>query len=141
MLTVWKPFNQMTRWHQDLDNWFNWNTENEAPLHFKPSVDVRETENEFLLQADLPGIDKKDIEVKVEDGILYMSGKRESTQNEQKDGYRYRERQYGSFERRFSLGDHIAIENIKASHENGVLTLTLPKREEAKPKQIEVTVN
>lgn len=103
---------------------------------FTPAVDIEETEDSFVLRADLPGVKEKDIEVTVHDGTLILSGKRELT-NEDEAGT-YRERSFGAFSRQFLVGDSIVESSITAKSKNGELMITLPKKEESKPRQIKV---
>lgn len=106
-----------------------------------PSVDIFETENELVLHADLPGVDMNDIDIKVENNTLAIKGERKFEQNENHKGFHRIERSYGSFVRYFSLPDTVDTDNVRAAYSNGVLTVTLPKKEMAKPKSIKVQLN
>jgi HSP20 family protein len=105
-------------------------------------VDVRETADALLVQAELPGLGVDDVDVRVENGTLTISGEKRQEIEEGKDdsGYRLVERCYGRFERSFTLPLGVDAEQVKAEFANGVLTVTLPKAEEAKPRRIEVKV-
>ena len=92
-----------------------------------PEFDIRETDDAFVLQGDIPGLTQKDLEVRVEDGVLSVSGERPQPADEMR--FSRRERPHGKFRRSFRLGDTVDDENVKASYEGGVLELTLPKRE------------
>ena len=92
-----------------------------------PAFDIRETDDAFVLQGDIPGLTQKDLEVRVEDGVLSVSGERPQPAAEVR--FSRRERPHGQFRRNFRLGDTVDDENVKASYEGGVLELTLPKRE------------
>jgi HSP20 family protein len=105
-----------------------------------PAVDIFETEHELVVKADLPDIDPKDLDIRVENNILSIRGERKFENKVSEDKYLRVERAYGSFSRSFSLANTVNSEAIKADYQNGVLTLTVPKREEAKPKQIKVSV-
>jgi len=105
-----------------------------------PAVDIFETEHELVVKADLPDIDPKDLDIRVENNILSIRGERKFESKVSEDKYLRVERAYGSFSRSFSLANTVDSEAIKADYQNGVLTLTVPKREEAKPKQIKVNV-
>jgi HSP20 family protein len=112
-----------------------------ATRPWSPPVDIFETENELLLRADLPGLDIKDVDIQVENGTLALRGERKY-QNESKEGGFHRiERSYGSFARYFTLPDTVDTDAVKADYKQGVLTVTLPKKEVAKPKQIKVQVS
>ena len=142
MLTLWKPHRELMNWSKDFEDLWNAPfTNGETMSSFSPAVDIEETEGAIVLHADLPGIDKKDIEVSVSDGVLTVSGKREEKIEEKKKGSVFRERRYGSFARSFRLAPNVASDRIDAAYKDGVLTVTLPKKEEAKPKQIAVKVN
>jgi HSP20 family protein len=105
-----------------------------------PAVDIFETEHELVIKADLPEVDPKDLDIHVENNILTIRGERKFEKNVKEDNYLRVERAYGSFTRSFSLASTVNSEAIKADYQNGVLTLNIPKREEAKPKQIKVNV-
>ena len=106
-----------------------------------PRVDIVEKDSGYSISADLPGLDKKDIKVSVENGVLTISGEKEATKNdEKKNRYHYLERSYGSFKRSFALPENVDQEHIEANFKNGVLQLALKKNEKAKPKAIEVKV-
>ena len=105
-----------------------------------PAVDIFETEHELVVKADLPEIDPKDLDIRVENNILTIRGERKFEKKVDRDNYLRVERAYGSFARSFSLANTVNTEAIKADYQNGVLTLSIPKREEAKPKQIKVNV-
>jgi HSP20 family protein len=102
------------------------------------AVDIRETEDGYVVEADLPGLTEKDIDVKVENDILTLSSAREEKKEEQRNGYLMRERRSASFRRSFYLPQDIDREKIEARLENGLLTVHLHKSEAAKPRQIEV---
>jgi len=110
---------------------------------WSPAVDILETENELVLTADLPGISMDNIDVRIENGTLALSGERkfERSEKDEKKGYHRIERSYGTFKRYFSLPDSVDAEKVAASYENGVLKVTLPKKELAKPRTIKVDVH
>jgi HSP20 family protein len=105
-----------------------------------PAVDIYETENELVVKADLPDVNPQNLDIRVENNILTIRGERKFESKVNEDNYLRIERAYGSFSRSFSLANSVKTDAIKADYQNGVLTLSLPKREEAKPKQIKVTV-
>jgi len=106
--------------------------------NWTPAVDIYETDQNVVLKAELPGVDPKDVEIRVEDGSLYLKGERKFESDVREEGYRRIERQYGSFTRSFPLPATVNSEKATAEYKSGVLTLTLPKREEAKPKTIKI---
>ena len=106
-----------------------------------PAVDIYETENDLVLKADLPDVDMNDIEIKIENGTLSLRGERKFEKNENQKGFHRIERSYGTFVRYFTLADTVDTEHVQAGLKNGVLTITLPKKEVAKPKTIKVQVN
>ena len=105
-----------------------------------PAVDISENEHELVVKADLPGVDPKDLDIRVENNVLTIRGERKFEKKVDQDNYLRVERTYGAFSRSFSLANTVNPEGIKADYQNGVLTLVVPKREEAKPKQIKVNV-
>jgi HSP20 family protein len=105
-----------------------------------PAVDIFEKDGNIVLTAELPGIDPKAVDIRVENNVLTLQGERKFDKELQKDSFHRVERAYGSFTRSFTLPNAVDIEKIKAEFKDGVLKLTLPKREEAKPKQIHVQV-
>jgi HSP20 family protein len=104
-----------------------------------PSVDIKEDKNQFTIEADLPGMEKKDVNVSMENNVLTVQGERkeEKEANEQSNYYRY-ERVKGSFHRSFTLPETADSENIQASLKDGILTISVPKKEKAQPKAIEI---
>jgi len=105
-----------------------------------PAVDIYENEHELVVKADLPDVDPKDLDIRVENNILSIRGERKFVKEVNEDNYLRVERAYGSFSRSFSMANTVNADGIKADYQNGVLTLNIPKREEAKPKQIKVNV-
>src|SRR5437879_11840724 len=104
-------------------------------------VDISETENELVVKADLPDLQDKDIDVRVENNTLTIRGERKFEKDVNEDNYLRIERAYGPFMRSFSLPNTVSPENIRAEYRNGVLTLHMAKREESKPKQIKISVS
>ena len=105
-----------------------------------PAVDIYETEHELVVKADLPDVRPEDLDIRVENNILTIRGERKFEKKVAEDKYLRVERAYGSFSRSFSLANTVNTEAIKADYKDGVLALSIPKREEAKPKQIKVQV-
>jgi len=105
-----------------------------------PAVDIYEGEHELVVKADLPGINPEELDIRVENNILTIRGERKFEKKVDEKNYLRVERAYGSFARSFSLANTVNTEAIKANYKDGVLTLSIPKREEAKPKQIKVNV-
>lgn len=156
-LTRWEPFRELARWdpfrdmaslHERVDRLFEETLgrlrgelgESFEGATWTPAVDVVETENELVLKADLPGIDPKDVEINVENDTLSLRGERKYEKDVKEKDYRRLERAYGSFVRSFTLPGTVDSEKIAAEYKNGVLEIKLPKRAEAKPKQIKVAV-
>ena len=112
----------------------------EPARYLAPAVDIYETDKEIVMKAELPEMQEKDIEIKVEDNILIVSGERKMEKEVKEEHYHRIERSYGSFHRSFTLPHTVDRENIKASYKDGVLKVVLPKKEEVKPKQIKIDV-
>ena len=107
---------------------------------WSPAVDIVETDNEIVLRADLPGVEPKDVDIQVQNGTLTLRGERKFESDVKEDNFRRIERVYGSFVRSFTLPQAVDPESVAAEYRNGVLEVKLPKRPEAKPKQIKVAV-
>jgi len=108
---------------------------------WSPAVDIFDKGGEVVIYAELPGIKKEDIDVRVENNVLTLRGKKERTEEVKEEGYFRAERTYGSFSRSFSLPSTVEVGKIAADYKDGILTLRLPKAEEAKPRQIEVKIS
>lgn len=122
------PFAEMTRTSQLLSGW-------------TPALDVYEDKENFIVKAELPGMKKEDIEVSLHDGSLSISGERKSESKHEDAEVCRAERFFGRFQRAVTLPAPVAADKVKAQYKDGVLTVTLPKTEEAKPKQIDVSVS
>ena len=146
--------NTLTRWDQacgsalqeEMSRLFEGNFTRDRSGHVElaawaPAVDIYETENELVVKADLPALQDKDIDVRVENNTLTIRGERKFEKDVSEDKYLRIERAYGSFMRSFSLPNMVNSENIRADYRDGVLTLHMAKREESKPKQIKISVS
>src|SRR5271167_94545 len=145
VLTRWDPFrelyvlqNRMSRLAEE--QYAVGREDSLAAGAFVPPVDVYEDEHSVQLKLEVPGIDEKDLDVKVENNTLTVSGERKFEKEEKEENFRRVERRYGSFVRSFTLPNTVSTEDINASYDNGVLNIRLAKRAEAKPKQIKVNV-
>jgi HSP20 family protein len=133
---AWPTFGRLASLQEELDSLF------ESPLRaWAPVVDVREDADNFVIRAELPGLKRDDISVSLQDGALVISGERTVEKVEDGVEVHRQERYYGKFQRALSLPAPVAADKIKAQYKDGVLTVTLPKAEEAKPKQIDISVN
>lgn len=146
-LANYEPWTLLDRFNQQLnqlgysdkslssnDNDFS----NVVTSHWRPAVDIKEEADRFLITADLPGVDPKDIEITMDNGILTIKGERQSEVRDEKEGYKRVERVSGTFYRRFSLPDTADAERIEAKGKDGVLQVVLPKHEKVQPRKIEV---
>jgi len=107
-----------------------------------PSVDIEEEDDKYKIKADLPGVDKKDIDVKMENGMLSIRGEKHTETESGKGSKRHRtERFHGSFARSFTLPDSVDADKVDAAYKNGVLTLLIPKAEQARPKSIDIKIS
>jgi HSP20 family protein len=140
-----EPFRGLSTLQDQFNRLFNESfrnhTEESALTTWAPAVDIYETPNELVVKADLPDVNEKDIDVRVENNLLTIRGERKFEKSVSEENYLRVERTYGSFSRSFSLPNTVNPEAIGAEYKNGVLTVTLPKREESKPRQVKVTVN
>jgi HSP20 family protein len=140
-----EPFRGLSTLQDQFNRLFNEQfrnrTEESAWTSWAPAVDIYETPNELVVKADLPDVNEKDIDVRVENNLLTIRGERKFEKSVSEENFLRVERTYGSFSRSFSLPNTVNAEKIGAEYKNGVLTVTLPKREESKPRQVKVTVN
>jgi HSP20 family protein len=140
-----EPFRGLSTLQDQFNRLFNESFRNHpeesALTTWAPSVDIYETPNELVVKADLPAVNEQDIDVRVENNLLTIRGERKFEKSVSEENYLRVERTYGSFSRSFSLPNTVNPEAIGAEYKNGVLTVTLPKREESKPRQVKVTVN
>jgi HSP20 family protein len=142
-ITRFEPFRGVSTLQQQINRLFNetFDRSEEGNLTaWAPAVDIYETEHELVVKGDLPDVKPEDLDIRVENNILTIRGERKFEKKVAEDKYLRVERSYGSFSRSFSLANTVNTEAIKADYRDGVLTLTIPKREEAKPKQIKVQV-
>ena len=144
-LNRWEqPFRGATNLQEQINRVFGdlvgRNGEESNLTPWAPAVDIFETENELVVKADLPDVNPQDLDIRVENNVLTIRGERKFENEVNEDNYLRIERSYGSFSRSFSLASSVNADAINADYQNGVLTLSIPKREEAKPKQIKVNV-
>ncbi len=144
-LVRYNPIRNLTRWNQDIDSMFDSffgekNLFARDSVGFMPRVDIIDEKDTVRLEMEMPGMNKEDIKVTVENGVLTISGERTRKSEEKDTNYVRCERCYGTFSRSFTLGDDIDSEHISADYKNGLLYLTLPKTEKSKPKEIMVAV-
>jgi HSP20 family protein len=145
--SYWTPFRQLNTLREEIDRLF------ESPLAslttgtqqllsgWLPAVDIHEDNDNFYVKAELPGMNKDDIDISLHDGTLTISGERKEEKRHQSSEALRSERFLGRFQRTFGLPTHVKADNVKANYTDGILTVTLPKAEEAKPKQIEVNIS
>src|SRR6202790_2964892 len=140
-----EPFRGLSTLQDQFNRLFNesfrTHAEESAMTTWAPAVDIYETPNELVVKADLPDVNEKDIDVRVENNLPTIRGERKFEKSVSEENYLRIERTYGSFSRSFSLPNTVNSEAIGAEYKNGVLTVNLPKREESKPRQVKVTVN
>ena len=145
VLTRWEPFRELSALQNRMSRLFEeqYGGEREEALTagaFVPPVDIYEDEHSIQLKLEVPGIEEKDLDVKVENNILTVSGERKFEKEEKEENFRRVERSYGSFSRSFTLPNMVNPEDVSADYSNGVLKIKLGKRAEAKPKQIKVNI-
>ena len=143
-ITRFEPFRGVTSLQEQINRLFSEtfdrSTDEGSLTTWAPAVDIYETEQELVVKADLPDVKPEDLDIRVENNILTIRGERKFEKKVNENNYLRIERSYGSFSRSFSLANTVNTEAIKADYKDGVLTLSIPKREEAKPKQIKVQV-
>src|SRR6185369_15238295 len=146
-ITRWDPFRELTQLQERMDRLFRDNVGysggREEALEqgsFIPAVDVYEDEHNITLKLEVPGVDQKDLDIRIENNTLTIRGERKLEKEEKQENFHRIERRYGSFIRTFQLPNTVDPEKVNANYDNGVLKVTLAKKAEAKPKQIQVNV-
>jgi HSP20 family protein len=146
VITRWDPFREFSTLQDRMNRLFRESYGPEggeealATTSFAPAVDVYEDEHNVTLKIEVPGIDEKDIDVRIENNVLTVHGERKFEKDEKEENFRRVERQYGSFTRTFTLPTTVDAEKVSAHYDKGILKIALPKKAEAKPKQIKVSV-
>jgi HSP20 family protein len=145
VLTRWDPFRELSALQSRMNRLFEeqyggGREESLTAGAFVPAVDIYEDEHAVQLKLEVPGVDEKDLDIKVENNVLSISGERKFEKEEKEENFRRVERRYGSFTRSFTLPNTVSTDDIQADYDHGVLKVRLNKRAEAKPKQIKVTV-
>jgi HSP20 family protein len=146
VITRWDPFREFSTLQDRMNRLFRdsygpeGREESLTTSTFAPPVDVYEDEHNVALKIEVPGIDEKDIDVRIENNVLTVHGERNFEKEEKEENFRRVERQYGSFTRTFTLPTTVDAEKVSANYDKGILKISLPKKAEAKPKQIKVNV-
>jgi HSP20 family protein len=143
-ITRWDPFREVVTLQNRMNSLFREMSEGESPLttaSFVPAVDIYEDPKKVVLKLEVPGIEEKDLDVRVENNTLTVRGERKFEKDEKEESFHRIERRYGTFYRSFTLPSTVDTEHIAASYNAGVLKLELAKKPEAQPKQIKVNVN
>jgi len=145
-MSRWDPFRRLASLQDQVNRLFedtvHQGRRNQADLAtWAPAEDIYETENELVAKFDLPGVQESDIDIRVENNTLAIRGERKFEREVNEDSYLRVERAFGTFTRSFSLPNIVKVDNIRAGLESGVLTIRMPKREEARPKQIKISVS
>ncbi|MGQ9645184.1 MAG: Hsp20/alpha crystallin family protein [Thermodesulfobacteriota bacterium] len=150
-LTVWKPFRELApfgefeRMRKEMDrlwdSFFERGPRTWETGEWSPSLDVAETKNDLIIKAEVPGVDPKDIDISLSDGVLTIKGEKKQEREEREGDYHITERSFGSYMRAIELPTEVQSDKVEASYKNGVLKITLPKSEEAKKRQIRIKVD
>jgi HSP20 family protein len=149
LLTRWEPFREFSTMQDRMNRMNRLFRESYGPgapeeslttTNFAPAVDIYEDEHTITLKLDVPGVEEKDIDVRIQDNTLTVHGERKIEKEEKEENYRRVERQYGTFTRSFTLPSSVDLAHVNAQYDNGVLKISLAKKAEAKPKQIKVNV-
>jgi len=142
-ITRWDPFREVAALQNRVNSLFREMNEGDSPLtaaNFVPAVDIYEDSNKVVLKIEVPGINEKDLDIRVENNTLTVKGERKFEKDEKEENFHRIERRYGSFYRAFTLPSTVDTEHINAKYNAGILTLELSKKPEAQPKQIKVNV-
>ncbi len=145
----WQPFRELTSIQDRMNRLFDefvgrrapFTAETEESWGFAPPVDIYEDTHKLIFKVEIPGMEEKDLKVEIEDNTLTVRGERKMEKEIKEEHFRHKERHYGAFSRSFTLPASVDAEKIEANYVNGVLAIELPKRAEAKPKQIKVNVS
>jgi HSP20 family protein len=141
-LVRWDPSKELETLHTDVnrvfDTFFGGRLGNGATPRWVPAMDLVETDDQLVLRADLPGLDRDDVKIEISDGVLTVSGERRVENEERKDGYHRVERAYGGFSRSLSLPQGIDAEQVQADFDKGVLEVRIPKPAERKPHRVQI---
>ena len=142
-LMEWRPFREVSRLRREMDRlWDDYLGAGRRALRplaeFAPAVDIKETAEAVVVKAEVPGMDAKDINISVTGDVLTIKGEKKSEREEKEENYHLVERSYGSFSRSLVLPAAVNLDKIEAKYDKGVLTVTCPKKEEVKPKPIEI---
>ena len=141
-MTIYHPLRNLGHLQREMNRLFEpglpGDNDEFSSSDWTPAVDVKEEDTQFLIRADLPGVDPKDIELHIEKGMLSIRGERESETRDEHEAYKRVERLHGSFYRRFSLPDNVDTDNIKADSRHGVLEISIPKKDAEQPRKITV---
>jgi HSP20 family protein len=141
-LVRWDPGRQLDTFQSDIDRvfdaFFGAPTTNGTMRRWVPAMDLVETDDHLVLRADLPGLDKEDVEIEVKDGVLTISGERRTEHEDSADGYHRVERAYGRFSRSLSLPQGIDADQVEADFDKGVLEVRIPKPAERKPHRVQI---
>jgi HSP20 family protein len=143
--SLWAPFGRLSTLHDEIDRLFNLSfpafNRNPEWFGWAPALDVTQDKDDLTVKVELPGMKKEEIAIALNEGVLTVSGERKR-EEEKKEGEMFRsERFFGKFQRSVTLPTAIDSKKVRAAYKDGILVITLPKAEEAKPKQIEVTVS
>jgi HSP20 family protein len=141
-LMEWRPFREISRLRREMDrlwdDYFGPGRRGLQPMEFAPAVDIKETDAQIVVKAEVPGIEAKDINISLTGDVLTIKGEKKAEREEKEENYHLVERNYGSFSRSLTLPAAVDVDKIEAKYDKGVLTVTCPKKEEAKPKSIEI---
>ena len=137
----WNPAQDLSHMQRELKRILRGFESGEEPASmavWAPPVDIFETDNEVVVRAELPGMDQKDIDIRIDNNLLTIKGERKMDQRVKEENYHRIESMYGTFVRSFTLPFTVDPDNVKADYKSGILNITLPKKEQAKPRQIKV---
>jgi HSP20 family protein len=141
----WRPLGEVNNFKREMDQMFDnffgsGKDVDEFSSAWHPSVDIKETKDDFVLMAEVPGMSKDDIKINISENTLTIKGEKKEEQKGDDQNYHRVERRYGAFQRSFTLPTQIHGTKVKAAYKDGILTITMPKKEEVKPKEIPITI-
>lgn len=141
----WKPWDELEGLRRDMDRMFDnfyrsASSDVENLYGMYPPVDIKETKDELILTAEIPGISKDDINISFTENTLTIKGEKKGAEKESEGNYHRNERRFGTFQRSFTLGTQIETDKVKASCKDGLLVIEMPKKEEVKPREIPISI-
>ena len=140
-LNAWSGLNRLSNFHEEIERLLNFPQADGTTVPWVPALEVSQEKDNYIVKLELPGVNKEDVKLSLEQGTLTITGERKAETKSETSEVFHSERFYGRFQRSVNLPESVDAKQVKAQYKDGVLTVTLPKSEESKPKQIDITLN